>query len=527
MKTLQYLKIKLLDAYDKIRKKRETKLNEKLKYEFLSSNLEIIERPTSKIGKNIIYTIFVILLTAIIWATFSQVDEIASARGKIIPYGKIKILQSMNDGIITGIYATEGEKVEKGQKLLETDITMQENDKEKIIQNLNILEIEQKLLKQTLNGTDMTQELKNYPEISKEVKNNIQQYNLLKNTSTEEQKEILKGKINQAKNNIKEQQAELKKLQRTKETAKIKEQEMEKLNKMTKPEEIELKIIQKQIETYKKEIDIQKTLYDVGAVAEADLTKAETMLDITEKQYAVKLAESYKAQNASLINYQNAKNETAEITDAIEIQKIKITQAEETLKQTEKELKNYDTQNKTQLLNLIVEKDKEKERLKKDIEQADTILSRQTLKSPVKGTVQGISEKTVGGVISKAETVITIVPDDTPLIIEAYIENKDIGFIRKGQEVRIKLDAYSYQKYGTIDGVITKISPDAYEDEKMGLVYKVNIEMKQKTIKTENETHNLTAGMAVTAEIKTGKRRIIEYITEPITESIDETIHLR
>ena len=123
--------------------------------------------------------------------------------------------------------------------------------------------------------------------------------------------------------------------------------------------------------------------------------------------------------------------------------------------------------------------------------------------------------------------MITIVPDDTPLIIEAYIENKDIGFIRKGQEVRIKLDAYSYQKYGTIDGVITKISPDAYEDEKMGLVYKVNIEMKQKTIKTENETHNLTAGMAVTAEIKTGKRRIIEYITEPITESIDETIHLR
>jgi hemolysin D len=122
---------------------------------------------------------------------------------------------------------------------------------------------------------------------------------------------------------------------------------------------------------------------------------------------------------------------------------------------------------------------------------------------------------------------MTIVPDGTTLIVEAMGLNKDIGFIKAGQAVALKFDTFSFQKYGTVKGKVVSISPDAIEDERLGLVYKINIQLGDKVLSLQGKSMNICPGMTVTAEIKTGTRRIIEFFFEPIIKYTDESLKLR
>ncbi len=138
-----------------------------------------------------------------------------------------------------------------------------------------------------------------------------------------------------------------------------------------------------------------------------------------------------------------------------------------------------------------------------------------------------MSLSTIGGVVTPAQPIMTIVPDNTPLTVEASVLNKDIGFVKVGQKAELKLDTFPFQKYGTINGLVTAISPDAFEDEKIGLIYKIKIEPEREYIMANGKKVNLTAGMSLNAEIKTGKRRIIEFFLSPVMQSLDESLKLR
>jgi multidrug efflux pump subunit AcrA (membrane-fusion protein) len=95
------------------------------------------------------------------------------------------------------------------------------------------------------------------------------------------------------------------------------------------------------------------------------------------------------------------------------------------------------------------------------------------------------------------------------LVVEAMALNQDIGFIQVGQKAELKLDTFPFQKYGTIEAELSYVSPDAQEDQKIGLVYKVKLKPKRFTIRVRNKDVPLSPGMAVTAEIKRGERRVI------------------
>ncbi len=122
---------------------------------------------------------------------------------------------------------------------------------------------------------------------------------------------------------------------------------------------------------------------------------------------------------------------------------------------------------------------------------------------------------------------MTIVPENTPLIIEAFVQNKDIGFVNEGQKASIKIDTFSFQKYGTIDGIVEKVSPDAFDDEKKGLMYKIKVSLQDDSIIVEQKDVKLFPGMAVSVEIKTGKRRIIDFFLEPLSKYVNESLTLR
>ena len=151
----------------------------------------------------------------------------------------------------------------------------------------------------------------------------------------------------------------------------------------------------------------------------------------------------------------------------------------------------------------------------------------QRLTSPIGGVVQQLSVHTVGGVVTPAQPLLIVVPQDHPVEVEAQVENKDVGFVREGQAVEIKVETFLFTLYGTIPGTVLSVSDDAVPIDKGGLVYPTRVSMRRSTIQVEGKQLNLSPGMAVTVEIKTGKRRLIEYLLSPLLKSVKESLRER
>lgn len=165
--------------------------------------------------------------------------------------------------------------------------------------------------------------------------------------------------------------------------------------------------------------------------------------------------------------------------------------------------------------------------LAQELVKAQNTNSQQQILSPTAGTVEQLALTTIGGVVTPAQELMRVVPQDQELVVEAWLLNKDIGFVEIGQSAEIKLESFEFTKYGVIDGVIQDISTDAVEMENVGLVFPLKVSLKQHSIKAGGKTIPLGSGMAVTVEIKTGQRRIIEFLLSPIIKSVDEGVRER
>jgi len=149
------------------------------------------------------------------------------------------------------------------------------------------------------------------------------------------------------------------------------------------------------------------------------------------------------------------------------------------------------------------------------------------LTSPVDGTVQQLTVHTVGGVVPAAQPLMQIVPLENVVEVEAFLENKDVGFVQVDQNAEVKIDAFDYTKYGTINAKVKHVSQDAIQDDKKGLIYATKITLDKNSIFVDGKTLPLSAGMSVNVEIKTGTRRVIEYVLSPLVQHQREALHER
>jgi hemolysin D len=141
--------------------------------------------------------------------------------------------------------------------------------------------------------------------------------------------------------------------------------------------------------------------------------------------------------------------------------------------------------------------------------------------------VQQLQIHTIGGVVTPAQELMLIVPDEESLEVEALLENKDIGFVEEGQQAEVKIDAFPFTKYGTIDGTLTDISNDAVVDEAKGLVFKTQVALNRSVMRIGKRQVKLTPGMSVVVEVKTGTRRVIEFFLAPLLRYKQESIRER
>jgi hemolysin D len=180
---------------------------------------------------------------------------------------------------------------------------------------------------------------------------------------------------------------------------------------------------------------------------------------------------------------------------------------------------------------------------REDIVKADQKTALQHLTAPVDGVVQQLSIHTLGGVVTPAQQLLVVVPLDSALEIEAIISNKDIGFVEEGQEAQIKVDTFPFTRYGLLSGTVLSVSGDAIapdplkektaspsskQDQKQqDLSFMARVSLEKTFMQIDNRLVNLTPGMAVTAEVKTGRRRIISYLLSPLMQYQDESIRER
>ena len=182
---------------------------------------------------------------------------------------------------------------------------------------------------------------------------------------------------------------------------------------------------------------------------------------------------------------------------------------------------------KRQAYDLLAEGSRTAETSKQDARRAASHSKLLKLTAPVDGTVQQLTVHTVGGVVPAAQPLMAIVPQENFTEVEASIENKDIGFVTEGQHAEVKVDAFEYTKYGTIPARVTHVSHDAIQDEKKGLIYSVKVSMDKSSMLVDGQNKPLTAGMSVNVEIKTGTRRVIEYVLSPLLQHTHESLNER
>ncbi len=445
-----------------------------LEYEFLPPALEIEETPHSPLSRILIWVIFAFVLLSFIWSYLGHVDEVAVAQGKVIPDGKIKVIQPIETGVIRAIHVKEGEKVKEGQLLIELDPTIKEADVASTVKTLSIHKSDKERLLEELNGEKGTTAVSRQPSAFSKNKYEKQEANemselqkKLKDARKSEYKareEALKLVIAQKENALHAAGALLTKLEKT------------------------YTIIKEQEAAY-------KTLYEQGVLAKMELLDKQKELYSTEQD--------------------------------LEAQKKVIEQAKDGLEEARRNLDALKKEREKGILSEIVEREKNIAAMEGEAVKAKRMYELERLASPVEGTVHGLSLYTIGGVVTPAQPIVTIVPEGTPLIVEATVLNKDIGFLKVGQEAEIKFDTFPFQKYGTIKGKVIAISPDAFDDEKLGPVYKIRANLEKLNMVVDGRDAIVSPGMTVIVEVKTGKRRIIEFFLSPIVKYSKESLTLR
>ncbi len=149
------------------------------------------------------------------------------------------------------------------------------------------------------------------------------------------------------------------------------------------------------------------------------------------------------------------------------------------------------------------------------------------LTAPVAGTVQQVAVHTEGGVVTPAQVLMVIVPKDAQVTAEVALDNKDVGFVSVGQEAEVKLETFSFTRYGTIAATVATVSADAVVDDKRGAVFPVVLKLAKTSLDVDGKAINLAPGMNLTAEVKTGRRRVIEYLLSPVQKTARESLKER
>ena len=432
---------------------------------FLPSHLELMETPVHPAPLWTARVLCAIVTTVILLSLVGRLDIVAVAPGKIVPSDNVKTIQPAITGVVRHIYVHNGERVSKGQLLVDLDCTQAAADADrattgKLDAQLTIARVNAVLLAQKKHTTPVVAAV---PGVSPERMEQAQVF------AREAYREYA-SKLESLESELTKRQAEL---QTTRE-------EVSKLE-QTAP------LARQQADDY------QNLVRDKYVATHEYLDKKQAAIE-QEQELAAQRSHAQELQAGIVEQQRDIESTTAsfrrEQADALD-------KAEEEAKQ------DQDDETKAVVRQGLMQ-----------------------LTAPVGGIVQQLDVHTVGGVVTTAQALMEIVPDEI-LEIEADVSNKDIGFVNPGQTAIVKVTTFPYTRYGYITGTVVKVANDATQDKKLGPVFVARIRIPSSRFRVAEKVVDLTPGMDVTAEIKTGKQRVWQYFLSPLIETGQESLRER
>jgi hemolysin D len=460
-----------------------------LELAFLPAALEIVETPPSPVGRTIVIVIISVFCLAIAWASWGTLDIIATAQGKIVPSGRSKVIQPFDTGVVRAIHVTDGQHVHAGDLLIELDPTMDRAEQEHLHSDLVAAQTDIARLRAGLSRAgDPSTEFRPPADANPALVANERQ--LLIDETTEQRAKLAALDL----------QAAEKAAARATASATIDK-------------------IAAEIPLQQQRVDMRGQLVAKGL--ESKILYLQEAQDLIANQKELLVQESHK-------------NETEAALQAL-------------LEQRAQAISEY----RHSLADDLVKADAKAAGLTQDVIRAAHKTGLQRLTAPVDGTVQQLAIHTIGGVVTPAQALLVIVPVGSRLEIEAMVSNRDIGFVHPGQPTDIKIDTFNYTRYGILHGEVETVSGDAVTPDKReddpnarptGLdkdaatstdtgakepVYAARVSLDKTAMVVDDKRVNLTPGMAVTVEIKTGSRHIISYLLSPLLRYGHESLRER
>ena len=456
------------DAYGK-RKYTEDELA------FLPAALEIMERPPAPAAGVLGTTIIGLFCLGLAWACFGKVEIVATGNGKVVPSGRTKVIQPFESGVVRAIHVRDGQEVHAGDLLIELDSTMSGAERDHLRNDLTVAQLNAARLTAAL--SDLADPLSAFdpPQDASAILVATQRRLL------SQQVDEYRAKIGLLEQQKSEKQAEV-------------------------------------------------------ATIRATITKLEAMLPVLQQRVDIRNT-LYSHETGSKANYLEIFQTLVEMQHDLLIQKSRAQEAQIALLAIQESQAQTVAEYHRDLYEGLVEAQRNVAGLKEDVIRAEKRAHFQRLTSPVDGSVQQLAVHTIGGVVTPAQALLVVVPQDSHLEIEALVSNRDIGFVHIGQDVEIKVDTFNFTRYGLLHGEIVSVSQDAISrdlpeatsaDASMGikqdqnelqarqLNYAARVSLGQTQMNIDGAPVKLTPGMAVTVEIKTGSRRVIEYLLSPL-----------
>jgi hemolysin D len=448
---------------------------------FLPAALEIVETPPSPIGRSIGGTIILLFVLAIAWACLGEIDIVASAQGKIVPSGRIKVIQPLEIAVVRAIRVQDGQAVKEGDVLIELDPTINAAEASRLRSELVSAQVNVTRLRAALTESDTFQAP---PDADKEL--------------VATQRKFLLSQVGEYR-------------------AKVAA-----LNRQAEQKDAE------------------------AATSAAMVSKLEAIIPVIRQRFEIRRTLA-NAEIGSKLQYLEMLQALTEQEQELAVQKSRLREAQAAARALVETQKQVKAEYQKTVLDELSKFEPKAASLEQELIKAEQRTRLQLLTAPVDGVVQQLAVHTAGGVVTPAQALLVVVPTDSRLEVEAMVSNRDIGFVEPGQKAEIKVDTFSFTKYGLIPGRVVSVSQDAIsrtKPEKAGdkaqgteissseptgqeLVYAARVALDKTEIQVENKLVNLSPGMAVTVEIKTGSRTVLSYLLSPLLRFRQESLRER
>lgn len=448
-----------------MRKEWDSKRYEAAETEFLPAALALQQRPVSPAPRAAMWLLILFCVVALLWSTFGRVDIVATAQGKIIPTEGTQVVQPIGTAVIKAIHVREGSLVKEGDLLVELDGTSTTAERQRIQNDMQAQQLQAGLAESLLHALDTGRA----PRVSLFDADSLERASAQRLADGEHA--ALQNKMAGIDAQLRQRQAEL-------------------------------------------------------ATTMAQVRKLERVVPIA-RQRAGSLKELADAQYVARNTYLDRERERIEQESELAVQRGRLLEIEAAIAQARQQRATLMAESRYANLTRGNEARQKLALLEQDLVKAKQSEQLTRLVAPVSGTVQQLTVRTLGGIVTSAQSLMLVVPDRDMLEVEVFLENKDVGFVLAGQQVELKVETFPYTKYGVIPGTVSSISNDAIEDEKRGLIYAVRIAMARSFMVVNGQTIRLAPGMAVTAEVKTGRRRVIEFFLDPLMRHTAESLRER